>query len=148
VPSATFLPDALEGLLSTVPAFVDLGRIDDRNAFLTEIAESLAAVCPISFDPTQEMVRSSFPSKLLDYLCNARSIIVHGPAESVASRYLADTGLPYVSSHPNELDAVLKLISEEQPDLRAQYHAQLNSAHGSEQFRATLESVISRIPVG
>lgn len=145
---ATFLPDALEGLLPTVPDFVDLGRIDDRSAFLTEIAESLAAVCPISFDPAQEMVRTSFPSKLLDYLCNARSIVVHGPAESVASRYLADADLPYVSSCPKELDAVLKLISEEQPDLRARYRERLDAAHGSEQFRATLQSVVSGIPIG
>jgi hypothetical protein len=142
---ATFSPDSLEGLLPIIPDFVDLGRIDDRGAFLEAIADSLAAVCPVSFDPSQEMVRTSFPSKLLDYLANARCIIVHGPANSVAARYLADADLPFVSSCPTELDEVLKLICNEEPNHRARYRMQLDSAHGGGQFRATLQSVLSKI---
>jgi len=144
---ATFSSDSLDGLLPVIPDFVDLGRIDDRSAFLEAIADSLAAVCPISFDPSQEMVRTSFPSKLLDYLANARCIIVHGPTDSVAARYLTDADLPFVSSCPNELDGVLKLICDEQPNQRARYRMQLDKAHGSGQFRATLRSVLSEIPV-
>lgn len=142
---ATFAAESLDGLLTRVPDFVKLGRINDRGAFLEEIAGSLAAVCPISFDPKQEMIRTSFPSKLLDYLGHARAVIVHGPAESVAARYMNEIGLPYVSSSLAELDEVLQIISDKQPDLRFKYRSELDRAHGGEQFRATLRSVISEI---
>jgi hypothetical protein len=135
---ATFLPNALPSTMAEVPDFVELGRINDRKALLEAIATSLAAICPIAFDPAQSMVRSSFPSKLLDYLAHARAILVHGPADSIAARYLMDAGLPFVTSDKQSLDDALELISTKQPDSSSEYRALLDAAHGAEHFREKL----------
>lgn len=138
----TFPATALDGIIDHVPDFMEFGPINERQDLLTEIAESLAAVCPIAFDPAQDMVRTSFPSKMLDYLGNARVIIVHGPIDSVAARYLSTNGLPYVTSSPVELDRTIEAIMNDMPDHRDAYSAQLNRAHGGEAFRETLASAI------
>lgn len=138
----TFPATALDGIISHVPDFIEFGRINDRQDLLTTIAESIAAVCPIAFDPAQDMVRTSFPSKLLDYLGHARAIIVHGPSDSVAARYLSKSGLPYVTSSPAELDHALEVIVNDMPDYRNAYSTQLKLAHGEEAFRETLAAAI------
>jgi glycosyltransferase involved in cell wall biosynthesis len=49
--------------------------------------------CPYPFDPSmEEVVRQSFPSKLVLYLASGRPVIFHGPAYSAAADYIAGKG--------------------------------------------------------
>jgi glycosyltransferase involved in cell wall biosynthesis len=49
--------------------------------------------CPYPFDPSMEdVVRQSFPSKLVLYLASGRPIIFHGPVYSAAADYIAGKG--------------------------------------------------------
>jgi glycosyltransferase involved in cell wall biosynthesis len=49
--------------------------------------------CPYPFDPSmEEVVRQSFPSKLVLYLASGRPVIFHGPAHSSAADYIAGKG--------------------------------------------------------
>ncbi len=139
---ATFLPDAFSNMMAKVPDFVQLGRINDRKRLLEEVASSFVAICPIAFDPAQSMVRSSFPSKMLDYLAHAKAILVHGPKDSIAARYLTNSGLSFVTSDTQSLDDALELIFSKQPDMSSEYRTLLATAHGPQNFREKLSSVI------
>jgi hypothetical protein len=71
------------------------------NELRNEVATSIAAFAPYSFaDEHAVMVKTSFPSKMLDYLSSARLILAHGPAYSTAARYFAENGLDAAITEP------------------------------------------------
>lgn len=130
----TFPVAQLEGVMSEIPDFIDFGMIANRKEFGQEIANSIAALCPIAFHPAQVMVQTSFPSKMLDYLCHSRAIIVHAPGKSVAAEYMNERGLPFVTSTRGELDDALATVSAGSENHREAYQRALHSAHGAEAF--------------
>jgi len=90
---------------------VDLRRADSREELKTACAEALAYLLPYSSEPSMGLlVRTSFPSKLTDYLTDGRPILVHGPADSSAVRYARENSFPLVSTTFTELDRNLDLI--------------------------------------
>ncbi|MFC7698624.1 hypothetical protein ACFQX9_18260 [Bradyrhizobium sp. GCM10028915] len=133
----------VERVLGHVPKWVVCGRIDNRNEYLKEIADSLAAVCPISPD-LPELALTSFPSKLIDYVAQARCILVHGPAECIAVKYFEENLLEFVTTNFNNLVETLRMIATTRQSRAAAYRAVLVANHGVEAFRMTVESVLVR----
>ena len=78
------------------------------------LSEADILYCPYPFAPEMaEVVRLSFPSKLVLYLAAGRPVLFHGPAESSAARYLAlrDAGVcctaPEAATIYNELQRLV-----------------------------------------
>lgn len=130
-------------VLGELPPFVIVGEIQDRSALLAEIANSRCAVCPIAFDDASEMVLTSFPSKVLDYLSQSECIIVYGPSNSAASEYFRREGLPFVANDKVALSTAIYEIFTMKPDFRNEYTKVLRDNHGLENFRAAVLSELT-----
>lgn len=142
---ATATLDNIRKIIPNIPDYVVIGRIQNREDLAREIASSAVAICPISFHPEQEMVRTSFPSKILDYLAYARAIVVHGPSDSAAQRYFAENGLGYTTNSQEELERTLSRIVIDDVNHTTTYRNCLKAHHGLTQFR---DKVLAAMPQG
>ncbi|MDH4386884.1 MAG: hypothetical protein QE280_15765 [Caulobacter sp.] len=134
-----------EKFLGAPPKFVRVGPINDRDGLLQEIADSRIALCAISFAENNDMVVTSFPSKLLDYLSSSCSILLYGPDYCEAKRYFVDNRLPTIVTEKARLVAVIRSLIVEPPNNASRYRAAL-SGHGPERFRERVASIISVKP--
>lgn len=111
-----------------------------------EIAGSVFCYLPYSFDPKfREMVTTSFPSKLLDYLAHAKSILCYAPEDSTSARYFAHHGLETALTirDGNKLKAVISRLIQKTSDCSDSYRKALLS-HDPRTIRNTiLETVAS-----
>lgn len=72
-------------------------RIDGEDELLKELGESLFCFMPFSDNADfYIMQNTSFPSKLVEYLAAAASIVIYGNKENSAQRYFDKNRLPYV----------------------------------------------------
>jgi hypothetical protein len=116
--------------LGTLPSFVISEPIGTADGLANEIAASLFSFLPYSFDPQNKpMVSTSFPSKSMEYLAYARSIVVYGPDYGVATQYFQKASLPFVASSVTELEKTTKAHLTLQPDYSARYRQYLAAAH-------------------
>ena len=125
--------------LGELPPFVVSFPVDTSEGLAREIASSLFAFQPSSFDLREKvMVGTSFPSKSMEYLAYARSIVVYGPDYGVATRLFREKGLPAVVSSPSELaeEAHSHLVSR--PENSSIYRSYLAEAHSLAAARKTL----------
>lgn len=91
--------------LAPLPDFVQAAPIADADVLAGEIAASLFAFLPYSFEPElRTMVETSFPSKSMEYLAYARSIVVYAPGYSNSARFFSKAGLPTVTGTPETLE--------------------------------------------
>ncbi|MFM6070803.1 MAG: hypothetical protein ACKPB9_04330, partial [Dolichospermum sp.] len=73
-----------------------------------EIASSLFCFAPYSFDKKYEtMVKTSFPSKTMDYLAYAKLIVLYAPDYSTSSQYFAENGLSVCVNNATELREII-----------------------------------------
>jgi glycosyltransferase involved in cell wall biosynthesis len=75
---------------------------------------------PLAFEsPIGEVLRTSAPGKMGDYLATGRPILVHAPPDSFVSRYFRehDCGVVVDSNSPNAVAEALKRIATD-PSLR------------------------------
>lgn len=140
---ATVPQDDVARVLGEVPGWVVCGRIDERTKYINEICESVAAICPISPN-LPELATTSFPSKLIDYMAHARCIVVYGPNGCTAVDYFEANGLDFVATNCDVLREVLQNIATVKPDRSASYRTVLAANHGSNSFRAKIESILAR----
>ena len=125
--------------LGPLPEFVQAAPVETAEGLASEIASSLFAFLPYTFDPQHRtMVATSFPSKSMEYLAYARSIVVCGPDYGVATQYFRRAGLPCVVSSPAELEDMILTHLSTQPDFSAMYREYLASTHSLVAARKTL----------
>ena len=118
----------------------------DQPALARAVASSLVCYAPYSFDAAQEeMVACSFPSKLMDYLCHGRLVLVHSPAYGSAARYFREQGLPLIVTDADGAGLKSALLAQlRQPqDHHPLYRAALAANHGYERFAATVVQTLA-----
>jgi hypothetical protein len=94
---------------------------------------------PYSFDEKlRTMVTTSFPSKSMEYLAYARSILVHAPDYSNSARFFARADLPTVTSSPQAMERVIRDHLIAAPDHSAVYRSYLERYHSPAAVRDTL----------
>jgi hypothetical protein len=125
--------------LGDLPPFVTSARAKNAEDLAAEIASSLFSFLPYSFD-TQEksMVSTSFPSKALEYLAYARSIVVYGPEYGVATKLFRETNMPSVVTSPDELEKSITSHLGAWPDHSVIYRTYLTQAHSLAAARRTI----------
>jgi hypothetical protein len=125
--------------LGKLPDFVFSAPIQTSEGLAQEIASSLFAFLPYSFNSRERsMVTTSFPSKSMEYLAYARSIVVYGPEYGVATRVFRQMGLPSVVSSPRELEKVVHGHQAAWPEHSALYRSYLTAAYSRGAARKTL----------
>jgi hypothetical protein len=125
--------------LGELPPFVVSSPVDTSKGLAREIASSLFAFLPSSFDLREKvMVATSFPSKSMEYLAYARSIVVYGPDYGVATRLFREKGLPSVVSSPSELEDKVHSHLASWPQNSSIYRSYLAEAHSLAAVRKTL----------
>jgi hypothetical protein len=125
--------------LGTVPPFVVAAQAETSAALANEIASSLYAFLPYSFDSREKsMVATSFPSKSMEYLAYARSIVVYGPDYGVATKLFREVGMPSVVSSPTALEEVTRSHLAAWPEYAVLYRKYLATAHSLAAARETL----------
>jgi hypothetical protein len=125
--------------LGRLPPFVVSSPIETSDGLAREIASSLFAFLPYSFDAREKaMVTTSFPSKSMEYLAYARSIVVYGPEYGVATRVFRKMGLPSVVSTPRELEEAVRVHQTAWPEHSLLYRKYLAAAYSREAARKTL----------
>jgi hypothetical protein len=142
--SVRFTHDACTPL-DPLPDFVRAEPIAAVDALAEEIAASTFAFLPYAFEPSlRTMVETSFPSKSMECLAYARSIVVHAPHYSNSARFFAEAGLPVVTSTEEALEQEIRHQLAARPDHRARYRAYLADKHGLKTARETLLSALLR----
>jgi hypothetical protein len=122
-----------------LPPFVVSSPIESSQALAREMASSLFAFLPYSFDRREEgMVATSFPSKSLEYFAYARSIVVYGPEYGVATRIFRKAGLPSVVSSLSELEGMVRLHLATWPEHSILYRKHLAESHSLAAARNTI----------
>jgi hypothetical protein len=130
--------------LNPLPDFVKAAPIADADALAEEIAASLFAFLPYTFEShLRVMVETSFPSKSMEYLAYARSIVVYAPDYSNSAHFFRKAGLPVVTVTPELLEAEILRQLGEPPDYAAIYRAYLAKRHSLQAARAVLLSALS-----
>jgi len=125
--------------LGVLPPFVVSTPAETSEGLAREIAFSLFAFLPSSFDLREKvMVATSFPSKSMEYLAYARSIVVYGPDYGVATRLFLEKGLPSVVSSPSELEDKVHSHLASWPQNSSIYRSYLAEAHSLAAARKTL----------
>ncbi len=116
--------------LGELPPFVISAPIETSDGLAHEIASSLFAFLPYSFGAEQTaMVATSFPSKSMEYLAYARSIVVYGPEYGTSTRCFREMRLPAVASSRAELEELTRAHLRESPEYSVIYRRYLAEAH-------------------
>jgi len=127
--------------LDPLPDFVVAAPITDGNVLAKEIATSLFAFLPYTFEPDlRVMVETSFPSKSMEYLAYARSIVVYAPRYSNSARFFHQAGLTAVTDTPAGLELEMRRQLAAPPDHALQYKEYLAAEHSPATARRTLLS--------
>ena len=125
--------------LGSIPHWVITGSIPSSATMRQEIMQSTFCYLPYSFSSeTRDMTTSSFPSKLLDYLLDAKAIVVHAPNCSTPYRLFADSGLPFIASDEFELKNCMIDLVDKIVDLNSDYRKLLDSRFSAESFLEAL----------
>lgn len=125
--------------LGALPDFVTAGPIPGAEALAQEIAASMFAFLPYSFDEKlRTMVSTSFPSKSMEYLAYARSIVVHAPEYSNSARFFARSDLPTVTVSRQSLEQTVRQHLRDHPNHSARYRDYLAHYHSPAAVRQTI----------
>jgi hypothetical protein len=132
-------------MLGDLPPFVRVEAISGAENLAREISASLFAFLPYSFDANVvEMIKTSFPSKLMEYLAYARSIVVFAPDYANSTHYFQSSGLPQVAHDGEGLKEEILRHLREVPCYRDHYLRQLSKAHSPVLAREIILSAVRR----
>jgi hypothetical protein len=125
--------------LGELPPFVLSAPVETSEGLAREIASSLFAFLPYTFDLQHKtMVSTSFPSKSMEYLAYARSIVVYGPDYGAATKLFRERELPSIASSPTELKEMTQFHLKAWPEHSAIYRNYLEEAHSLKTARNSL----------
>ncbi|KAA6457846.1 hypothetical protein DYQ86_20970 [Acidobacteria bacterium AB60] len=145
----TVSPEVAAKAFGALPPFVLSSPVATSDGLAQEIASSLFAFLPYSFSSREKnMVTTSFPSKSMEYLAYARSIVVYGPDYGVATRLFRDMQLPTVASSLEELEDTLRLHLSSPPDHSFAYRRYLTEFHSLSAIRKTICTALGLDPGG
>lgn len=126
-------------MLGALPDFVTVAPIEGADMLAREIAASLFAFLPYSFDEKlKTMVTTSFPSKSLEYFAYARSIVAYAPSYSNSSRLFMRHGLPIAIDSRQELSQIINSHLQSPPDHHTLYRDYLERFHSLDAVRQVL----------
>ncbi|WP_341223653.1 hypothetical protein [Loktanella salsilacus] len=95
-----------------IPTWVTAGPEKDDAVLRCQIESASFCFLPYSFhEDARSMVATSFPSKLLDYLIDARAIVIFAPEYSIAHKTLYAEGIPHVVHTPEALACLLTTLA-------------------------------------
>jgi hypothetical protein len=134
-------PSAVE--LGTLPSFVQVEPLGSAQSLAREISASLFAFLPYSFEArVADMVRSSFPSKLMEYLAYARSIVAFTPEYANTTSYFRAYDLPELVHDRDALRLTIQRHLKEAPVFSDIYRRQLTRIHSPQTARETILSTL------
>lgn len=137
-------PDLVAKTIGSHP-FVVCGHSGGSDDLSREISRSLLCFLPYSFNEEYRvMVSTSFPSKLLDYLASARSVLCYAPAYASSTRYFQAHSLPETLDHESrpELKKILVAHLNEQPNHSPAYREVLQRHHSPVHIRQRLTTAL------
>jgi len=135
-------PEQVLQLLGSLESVV-IQPCEGESAFHDLLASSLMCYAPYSFDPAMEhSVRTSFPSKVLEYLAWAPCILADGPEYSSLCQMFSKSGLPelIINGDPESLLKVVRRIAKDQPNHSKLYRAALRQEHSYERCQNQWDS--------
>lgn len=107
-------------------------RIEGEDELMEELRTSLFCCMPYSDDiDLYVMQNTSFPSKLVEYLAAASSIVIYGNKRNSAQLYFEKNNLPYVICGKNKKlleDCIIRHL-EQEPDYSSEYRKALETNH-------------------
>lgn len=96
----------------------------------TGLARALCAVVPVEAEPSG-MYKTSFPSKLLQYLDSCHRIVAFGPADAAAVQYFAENELAYWVCDIDGLAHLLTQLAQSRPSHRTSYGAAIKKSNAA-----------------
>lgn len=97
--------------IDSKPDFVTVKKLPSDTQVEGYVREANVCYMPYSFNPKdRQMVQSSFPSKLLQYLNNAKNIIVCAPEYSTAYRLFEEQRIGSVCTEETLYETLLHII--------------------------------------
>jgi hypothetical protein len=122
-----------------VPDWIVCGSEDSADGLAAALAGSQFCYLPYSHrESARIMVRSSFPSKLLDYFASARQIVVFAPAGSVPHALFEREALAFATTSADEMRQRLEQLVDSTDNQSPAYRGVLDRHHG----RARASSII------
>ncbi len=133
-------PEVVAKTIGSHP-FITCGNSGGSEDLSREISRSLLCFLPYSFtEEYRVMVSTSFPSKLLDYLASARSVLCYAPPYASSTHYFQTHSLPR-SLERESRPALKKTLQEhlsEQPNHSSAYREVLQRHHSTASIRQRL----------
>ena len=120
-------------------------RIEKESKLRETMRDSLFCFMPYSDNPDYSIMQNtSFPSKLIEYMSSAQSIVIYGNTNSSAATYFEKNALPQII-YGNDKEALKKCIIEhveKQRDYSKKYVNVLKKQHSFNYIRDKLISCI------
>lgn len=120
-------------------------RIEKESKLRETMRDSLFCFMPYSYNSDYSIMQNtSFPSKLIEYMSSAHSIVIYGNSNSSAATYFEKNALPQII-YGNEKEALKKCIIEhveKQQDYSEKYVSVLKKQHSFSYIRDKLSSCI------
>lgn len=110
-----------------------------------EMRDSIFCFMPYSDDKDLNLMQNtSFPSKLVEYMSSARSIVIYGNNENLAKRYFEENNLPQII-HGRDTEMLERCILEhieQKKDYSKRYNYILNKNHSFKSIRRKIQTYI------
>lgn len=120
-------------------------QIETEIELKKEMHDSIFCFMPYSDDKDLNLMQNtSFPSKLVEYMSSARSIVIYGNNENLAKRYFEKNNLPQVIDG-RDIEMLEKCILEhieQKKDYSKQYSYILKKNHSFKSIRRKIQTYI------
>lgn len=110
-----------------------------------EMRDSIFCFMPYSDDKDLNLMQNtSFPSKLVEYMSSARSIVIYGNNENLAKRYFEENNLPQIiqGRDTEMLERCILEHIEQKKDYSKRYNYILNKNHSFKSIRRKIQTYI------
>jgi hypothetical protein len=137
-------PEKVDREIGSYP-FIVCGSSGGSEDLSREISRSLLCFLPYSFkEEYRVMVSTSFPSKLLDYLASARSVLCYAPSYASSTQYFKAHSLPQSLSQESQPHIKRLLVEhlDTKPNHSAIYRETLKREHSQAHVRECLTEAL------
>lgn len=116
-------------------------RIEQEGELRKEIKNSMFCIMPYSDEEELSLLqKTSFPSKLIEYMSSARFIVIYGSDKNSAQQYFEENHLPQViyGRDKGMLEKCIVRLLDEKADYSRRYLAVLEQSHSPKCIREKL----------
>lgn len=120
-------------------------QIETEEDLKNEMCNSIFCFMPYSDNKNLSLMQNtSFPSKLVEYMSSARSIVIYGNRENLAKRYFEENKLPQVINGRNKelLEKCILEHIEQKKDYSREYTYILKKNHSFQSIRRKIFTYI------